>query len=504
MKNLKKALALFLAMLMILAVSPVSAFAAEDGADNNGEVTEEPENPENPEEPEVTPEVAWYTSFNLKSGEGTLAEAAAKVVRTGKIVLLRDITVDETVSLATTATIEGEGFTVKRGDAFSGVMFTVGNNAKLTFKNVTVDGNADAFADGTDSVLHILEGNVILEENAVITNNHAKTNSTVVVGFNNSANKTESSLTLKDGAVISDCSAAVGGAVSVEYNSICNLRGGVIKNCSSTIGGAVNLSKSGAELSILNGEISGCSATVGGAVFAAAKTSVIVSDGTITANETTSGRGAVYMSSGATITVSDAVNISGNKYDDAESNIYLEKGVIIKVDPAFTEGARIGITAEDFDAERPTLNFIDCEGDVSGILFNDADHKTFFKTASGVTLEAAVKVTFDPAKGTCAVGSKFFASGKAFGVLPQPDERDGFDFLGWYTADGNPVTASTIVPAGEDITLTAKWENLNKLDTNPFAVIGRFFERIGDMLRMVFQFLSDMFTGTGDKHIKDL
>ncbi len=45
--------------------------------------------------------------------------------------------------------------------------------------------------------------------------------------------------------------------------------------------------------------------------------------------------------------------------------------------------------------------------------------------------------------------------GKAIGELPTPT-KEGYNFLGWVDAEGNPVTAETVVTA--DMTVTATWE----------------------------------------------
>ena len=106
--------------------------------------------------------------------------------------------------------------------------------------------------------------------------------------------------------------------------------------------------------------------------------------------------------------------------------------------------------------------------------------------------------------GTCPVGSKIYAVDLDFGELPECDPRDGFEFLGWYTATDSLVTENTAVSYYEDITLYAKWENLNKLDDNPLSVIGRFFERIGELMRSVFEFLQNLFAGTGNDELEKI
>ena len=64
-------------------------------------------------------------------------------------------------------------------------------------------------------------------------------------------------------------------------------------------------------------------------------------------------------------------------------------------------------------------------------------------------------VTFDPAGGTCSVTSRPFVPGQMFGELPVPT-KSGSTFVGWYTADGTKITASSITPA-HNVTLTARY-----------------------------------------------
>ncbi len=64
-------------------------------------------------------------------------------------------------------------------------------------------------------------------------------------------------------------------------------------------------------------------------------------------------------------------------------------------------------------------------------------------------------VTFDANGGTATVASAQVISGEAV-AEPEIPEKAGFDFVGWYTAEGTLYDFSTPVTA--DITLTAKWE----------------------------------------------
>lgn len=47
-------------------------------------------------------------------------------------------------------------------------------------------------------------------------------------------------------------------------------------------------------------------------------------------------------------------------------------------------------------------------------------------------------------------------------------------------------------------------EDTNAETLNPFALIGKFFEMIGETLRLVIEFLENMFTGTGNDALEQL
>ena len=88
--------------------------------------------------------------------------------------------------------------------------------------------------------------------------------------------------------------------------------------------------------------------------------------------------------------------------------------------------------------------------------------ETIFKGGDGVTLTAqwtanTYEVTFQMPDGTTQTIEVTY--GEPFGELPAPT-RDGYEFLGWFDADGNKVTAETVFDGTEDLTLEAKWEKL--------------------------------------------
>ena len=65
-------------------------------------------------------------------------------------------------------------------------------------------------------------------------------------------------------------------------------------------------------------------------------------------------------------------------------------------------------------------------------------------------------ITFDGNGVTLEQNSKEVTYGQAYGELPTPT-KEGYDFDGWYTEDGNLIKSSDIVNITKNITLTASW-----------------------------------------------
>ena len=71
-------------------------------------------------------------------------------------------------------------------------------------------------------------------------------------------------------------------------------------------------------------------------------------------------------------------------------------------------------------------------------------------------IELPDNVFFDGNGGVAELEADYREVGTPFGELPTA-EREGYDFVGWFLADGIQVTDGTIVPEGE-VTLYARWE----------------------------------------------
>lgn len=65
-------------------------------------------------------------------------------------------------------------------------------------------------------------------------------------------------------------------------------------------------------------------------------------------------------------------------------------------------------------------------------------------------------ITFDPTEGSCTTVSQTAYVDSHVGVLPEPT-RAYYDFVGWFKADGTPVTQAYIHQTDESMTLYARW-----------------------------------------------
>lgn len=497
MKTLKKTLALILSMLLILAVSP-AAFA-EEAADT-----------------EVEAEAEWYSTFGIRNGTGTFEEAVQSVTRGGKVTLLKDVEIDESVEFVREVTLDGNGHMLTRSSSLKAPMFTVSSGITLNFVNIKVNGNSNNIQGDTDAIIKITNGSVVLKSGTVLGNNSAKDRNGGAVYASADAD-CEALLIMYDGASITECVADNGAAVYLGDNSSMTVYGGTIKDCTALYhGGAIVLGSSTASLTMPGGEITGCtaSAKVGG--YAGSAVYVAMGNASFTGcnihgNSTASDLGAIYVTDDANVKVGATAYIYENLGADADgneipSNVFVAEEAKLEVSPEFQEGAKVGISTPEHFVEGQIVNidFLTYSGTIMGFLYNDADDTTFYVSNGVVNLLNCITVTFDPGNGVCEIDSKLYAVDVDYGWLPKCEEREGFTFLGWYTAGDSLITEDSPVAARTDITLYAKWENHNKLDDSPSSVFGRFFERIGELMRMVFEFLENLFTGGGTDEFEDL
>ena len=134
-----------------------------------------------------------------------------------------------------------------------------------------------------------------------------------------------------------------GGIMAIGFGSV-ELHGGTISgNTSDALGGAIWSNKS---VTISEGvNITGNKAVDGGGI-STYNTSLTIKGGNITNNTVTTGNGGGVYLNGGTFTISGNVKISGNKKGSAANNVYLPKDKTISVIGELTGTTPIGITTK--------------------------------------------------------------------------------------------------------------------------------------------------------------
>ena len=96
-------------------------------------------------------------------------------------------------------------------------------------------------------------------------------------------------------------------------------------------------------------------------------------------------------------------------------------------------------------------------GDITGMSYLDCDS---VKTIDEPTYQSLLNphmVTFDAGEGTCDATARTLEYESAIGELPVP-VWDYHTFDGWYLPNGSePITAETVLPTDNDLTLVAHW-----------------------------------------------
>ena len=312
-KKSKPAVALFVAVMMLLSVMPMSAFAAEyDG---------------------------WSDGETLSTGTYNLNGAT--------------VTITETLNINGAVTIENG--TIKRGFGFDGEMFAVGNGDSLTLQDITVDGNKEN--QSGNSIIVIDNGTVTLGNGALLTNNKIAS----IRGIGSAVTVTEGTLNINGGKITNNVAYSDGGStIKTYYGSTVNMTDGEISGNSGArhggaiqVYGATELSTSTEKQTVFNmsgGTITGNSCSgVGGGVAVSRKALFNMTGGTITGNSCgTSGKGGgVAFSESASnnieMLVSGDAVISGNKKGSANNNLEIGADNKLTVG-AMGSNANVGVT----------------------------------------------------------------------------------------------------------------------------------------------------------------
>ena len=463
-----------------------------------------------------------YVKNGKTYGAMTLNEAVEEAQDGGIITLFKNTAISETVevnkNIAIKSASDSNISTISRAVGFKGLMFTFGtqneNPINVSLTNLIIDGayvypagtaDEDKLAVETGSVLQI--NKAIADISGVtIKNNYAARYCSAIVVNSASADVT------MDSSLIESCTSPFGGAVNVVSGKF-TLSNSEIKSCyASQSGGAVYIDSASANCILINDKITECSARFYGGAIYHNSGALTISSADINSNFVSSNGkgGAAAVNSSASFNLKGLVNISGNYCgkigDDSsfEQNVYLFGDSKLTVSGALAVNSSIGISSDAGFSDGKTISCIEVANgvpasSVTGVFFTDTDKLYVFPQGSGFAVWEAYKVTFDPNKSTCDIPYIIVQSDAFLGELPVPADREGFTFVGWFDSPkygtGNQYTENSTIDS--DITLYAQWSNDNALDNNPLAVIGRFFTRIGEIMKIVFNFLKNLFSGSG-------
>ena len=235
----------------------------------------------------------------------SLAELkAALEAKVSNINLTGNIQTEEAISIDYEVSIHGNGNTVSRAAGYTGNVFSLGDNAKLTLADITVDGGAVWTGEVDPTLQRGTVNSGVTATGALVAtgaNAHIVLNNGAVLQNNAGANAVDlgtrvgATLTLDGGEIINNYSAAGaiwgGGAITVNSGKINGNHGG--------IGGAIRVvTNVGTVLTMNGGEMNhNKSDGVGGAIWAGSSSSnnvYVLNGGEMAYNYSPVAGGAMY------------------------------------------------------------------------------------------------------------------------------------------------------------------------------------------------------------------
>lgn len=256
--------------------------------------------------------------------------------------------------------LDGQGFTIHRGQAPSQFFAVDQANSKVTLKDITLDGgavwdnpanvagraNSGTTINGNGHLIWIYNDSatLILEEGAVLQNNH-------IVSSQNGAGieVSNGTLVMKNGSAIkrntaTGSSGYGGGGAGVDIGSsgIFRMEGGVIsENYASVAGGGIYVGDGGSFL-LKDGRIqSNAAGNNGGAISGAAGYDISLMGGVLTGNQAGAGGGITLFGD---IKVGGGIQIAGNtKPSGTASNALIINSSKLLLTEPFETDAAIGI-----------------------------------------------------------------------------------------------------------------------------------------------------------------
>ena len=352
----------------------------------------------------------------------------------GTVTLSKDYTIDTTLSVQNTVTLDLNGHVIK--------MTGSGSVISIAWSNLTLQDSSPT-ATHTDASL---------PAGGVITGGNAAYGGGVYVGSGGSMTMNggtikkcsaecgggvaaaDGSFTMT-GGTIANCTATTsnytygGGGVYFASSATFTMNGGTIENCSSKTSGGGVFSKSNFSMSG-NAIIRGCSAKAGGGVSIDIS-SMTMNGGTIEACTSTNG-------------TSDAVTITSNAS-------LLANGGIVKGTVTF--GSYSAINTTSTDSYTKFYNEVTNDGTISGGVYYGGIQNDSSGTVSGTYHT----VSFNSNGGSGSVPTQWFVNirtAKALQPATIPTKEGYNTFAGWYNGD----TAYNFTEAvTQNITLKAKY-----------------------------------------------
>lgn len=298
----------------------------------------------------VVPVATWQTSENGEWISGSFADAIEQVYSGGTVKLLKDVALTPygtngvgaaiNKPMTITSADPSEPKTISRGTGTTAYLLMFGPVADIVLQDIILDGGSE---EGTTATRGLVAsyGKLTLERGAVLQNNNNTTSGGAGGGICVIQDSANSSVTMKDGAVIQNCQANYGGGVAVvSQNASFTMEGGEIRNCASNAeqytssttgrtygcgGGALYIEGRG-KITVEGGEISGNTAeNCGGAAYVSSGT-LTVNNGTILDNTAEKYGGAVYIYSTSGAFVFGEGTISGNTAHSG-GGVFLNAGI---------------------------------------------------------------------------------------------------------------------------------------------------------------------------------
>ena len=344
----------------------------------------------------------------------------------GTVTLSKDYTIDTTLNVNNTVTLDLNGHVIKMTG--SGSVINVGSNGNLTLQDssaaksgVITGGNASSKGGG----VYISNGGSFTMNGSTIEKCYAKYGGGVCID--------SGSFTMNGGA-IKGCSASDQGGGVYTIRDI-TMSGGTIENCSATNrGGGVYTSQRNFTMS--DGTIKNCSASSGGGVFVENKGNFTMNGGAIencSASSKSGGGGGVNV--------------------DNEGNFTMNGGAIENCSAEYGGGVRVVYSGSSFTSNGGIVKDTVFIGDGTSLQTTSTSSYTTFHsevknmgTISGGVYYGGIidkggkvnrpyhTVHFNSNGGSSVPTQWFVNTSTAIALQPATDPtKEGYTFTGWYT-----------------------------------------------------------------------